>query len=137
MVLGLEVLAQLLARIGRGELDGCFHQNLVISIMSTTYCKSFFLQNQVGELVKAGLVHILRVSLDSSTKDILQAAAACFASLLSSQEQEALQDWLPSSLYPTLAPVDPLPSLVEEMDEASAKVLHGVIAVCCSHFTCC
>ena len=67
------------------------------------------------ELVKAGLVHILRVSLDSSTKDILQAAAACLASLLSSQEQEALQDWLPSSRHPVLAPVDPLPSPVEEM----------------------
>merc|ERR1719234_801654 len=97
VVLGLEVLAQLLSRIGRGELDGCFHQNLV------------------GELVKAGLVHILRVSLDSSTKDILQASAGCLAALLSSQEQEALQDWLPSSLHPALAPVDPLPSPVEEM----------------------
>ena len=31
--LGLEVLAQLLVRIGRGELDGCFHQNLVILIL--------------------------------------------------------------------------------------------------------
>ena len=70
---------------------------------------------QVGELVKAGLVHILRVSMDSSTKDILQAAAACLSALLSSQEQEALQDWLPSSLHPALAPVDPLPSPVEEM----------------------
>ena len=30
VVLGLEVLGQLLGKIGRGELDGCFHQNLVI-----------------------------------------------------------------------------------------------------------
>ena len=67
------------------------------------------------ELVKAGLVHILRVSLDSSTKDILQAAATCLASLLSSQEQEALQDWVPSSLHPSLAPAEPLPSPLEEM----------------------
>ena len=29
VVLGLEVLTQLLGKIGRGELDGCFHQNLV------------------------------------------------------------------------------------------------------------
>ena len=33
VVLGLEVLAQLLVRIGRGELDGCFHQNLVILML--------------------------------------------------------------------------------------------------------
>ena len=69
----------------------------------------------MAELIKAGLVHILRVSLDSSTKDILQAAATCLASLMSSEEQEALQDWIPTSLHPHLSPHEPLPSPADEM----------------------
>ena len=44
MVLGLGVLAQLLARIGRGDLAGCFHQNLVI----IKFLKGFLLNMNTG-----------------------------------------------------------------------------------------
>ena len=85
-------------------------------------------------MVKAGLVHILRVSLDSSTKDILQAAATCLASLMSSEEQEALQDWIPTSLHPHLSPHEPLPSPADEMVdqalvEAEAKLAQAKVEV--------
>lgn len=99
VVLGLEVLALLLARLARGEMDAAFHQNLT------------------EELLKAGLVHVLRVSLDSSTMGVVVAAAGCLSALLVCREEEEVQDWVPGVRQPSLAPCAPLPAPEEEVGD--------------------
>ena len=44
-MLGLEVLAQLLSRVWRGELEGCFEQNLVgLMLLPTSNFVIVFMQ---------------------------------------------------------------------------------------------
>ena len=84
---GLELVEAVLGRWWTGELDECLEQNLV------------------KEVVGAGLVQVIRLSLDSSEAGLVVAGVRALVSLLCCQEEERLLDWLVDVSQPALAPV--------------------------------
>jgi len=97
-VVGLELLQKLLKRWWNGELDYCLEQNLV------------------EELLSAGLVELLRISLDSVEKGVMVAGAKCMAALLYNEEEERLLDWEVGTRQPALRPSSELEE-VERMTD--------------------
>ena len=85
--LGLELLEAVLGRWWTGELDLCLEQNLV------------------REVVAAGLVQVVRLSLDSSEAGLVVAGLRTLVGLLCCREEERLLDWLVDITQPSLAPV--------------------------------
>ena len=84
---GLELVEAVLGRWWTGELDCCLEQNLV------------------KEVVGAGLVQVVRLSLDSSEKGLVVAGMRTLVSLLCCREEERLLDWLVDIRQHSLAPV--------------------------------
>ena len=85
--LGLELVEAVLGRWWTGELDQCLEQNLV------------------QEVVKAGLVQVIRMSLDSSEAGLVVAGLRTLVALLCCKEEERLLDWLVDIRQPVLAPL--------------------------------
>ena len=85
--LGLELLEAVLHVWWTGEMDHCLEQNLVT------------------ELIRAGLVQVIRLSLDSSEVAMTVAGLRCLVALLCCQEEERLLDWVVDTQQPGLAPV--------------------------------
>ena len=83
---GLELVEAVLVRWWTGELDLCLEQNLV------------------REVVGAGLVQVLRLSLDSSEKGLVVAGLRTLVALLCCREEERLLDWLVDIRQPSLTP---------------------------------
>ena len=84
---GLELLEAVLTKWWAGELEQCLEQNLV------------------NELVGAGMVQVIRISLDSSETGVVMAGVKCLVSLLCCNEEERLLDWMVDITQPGLAPI--------------------------------
>ena len=84
---GLELLEAVLTKWWAGELEQCLQQSLVT------------------ELVGAGVVQVIRISLDSSETGVVMAGVKCLVSLLCCNEEERLLDWMVDTVQPGLAPI--------------------------------
>ena len=102
--LGLELLESVLHVWWTGELDLSLEQNLVT------------------ELIRAGLVQVIRLSLDSSEVGLTVAGLRCLVALLCCQEEERLLDWLVNTQQPGLAPVTEAEEDEEERVEAETRL---------------
>ena len=102
--LGLELLEAVLHVWWTGELDHCLEQNLVM------------------ELIRAGLVQVIRLSLDSSEAALAVAGLRCLVALLCCQEEERLLDWLVDTVQPDLAPVIEVGGDEDERIEAEKRL---------------
>ena len=99
--LGLELLEAVLHSWWAGQLDSALDQNLV------------------QELVRAGLVTVARLSLDTGEAGLAVAGLRCLVALLCCREEERLLDWLVDTAQPSLAPeLDTGP----EQREAAARL---------------
>jgi len=107
---GLELLQKVLKRWWNGELDFCLEQNLV------------------EELLSAGLVELLRVSLDSTEKGVAVAGARCMAALLYNEEEERVLDWEVGTRQPGLRPLGALEE-VERMTDHQLVVQDVVLGL--------
>ena len=87
--LGLELLEAVLHSWWAGQLDSALDQNLV------------------QELVRAGLVTVARLSLDTGEAGLAVAGLRCLVALLCCREEERLLDWLVDTAQPSLAPEQP------------------------------
>ena len=96
---GLELLESVLCVWWTGELDLCLDQNIV------------------QELVSAGLVHLLRISLDSSEAGVVVAGVRCLVALLCCKEEERLLDWIVDIRQPALAPQDDIDTGDDEEED--------------------
>ena len=102
--LGLELLEAVLHVWWTGEMDHCLEQNLV------------------EELIRAGLVQVIRISLDSSEAAMVVAGLRCLVALLCCQEEERLLDWLVAIDQPGLAPVIETGADEDEQREAETRL---------------
>ena len=85
--IGLELVEAVLTVWWSGELDPSVEQNIVT------------------ELVRAGLVQVIRISVDSGETGVVVAGVKCLVSLLCCAEEERLLDWTVDTAQPGLAPL--------------------------------